>query len=473
MDSLDGDDAANVYTDKCLDVEDDQYSLEGMCEGVDPYVGEVIYEEDHNSQHICEEEDDIYHDNNECSNGYTEPSCIYENFQEEFRQKIRNEDLSSAKIPPRGNTSATIAERVVQRVVHLDHVTLNIGVTGNTGAGKSSFVNAIRGLSNDDEGAAETGVTETTMEPTPFLHPTMPNVTIWDLPGIGTPKFKAKTYLSDVHFERYDFFIIVTSERFKENDINLAKAIKRKKKHFYFIRSKIDNDINAERQRRDFNKENVLSRIREDCTKNLKVVGNPQVFLISSFSLQEYDFTRLIDTLRRDLPEKKKQALIQSLPVYSIHALARKKKHFQKMISLQAFGSCAGAILPIPGLTLGVDYGIAKSFFSKVFRSFGLDENSLRRLASRVNMDQEYLKNALQSRFKDGITDEVLMSFLNTPAMASLMTMKMVLSALVVAGSLPAGIISVGMMRRILNKGLKEMAKDASAMLEAAILNQL
>ncbi|XP_062394964.1 interferon-inducible GTPase 5-like [Sardina pilchardus] len=456
----------DVYSDNCLDVEDDQYSLEG--DGVDPYVDEVIYEEDHDSRHICEEEDDIYQDN-VYRNGYTEPSCLYENCQEEFRQKNRNED----NIPNRGVSSTTIAERVAQRVERLDHVTLNIGVTGNTGAGKSSFVNAIRGLSNDDEGAAETGVTETTMEPTPFPHPTMPNVTIWDLPGIGTPRFKAKTYLSDVKFDRYDFFIIVTSERFKENDINLAKAIKRKKKRFYFIRSKIDNDINAEHQRRDFNKDTVLSRIREDCRKNLKVVGNPQVFLVSSFSLQEYDFTRFIDTLRRDLPEKKKQALIQSLPVYSMHALARKKKYFQKMISLQAFGSCAGAILPIPGLTLAVDYGIAKSFFSKVFRSFGLDENSLQRLASRVNMDQEDLKNVLQSRFKGGIKDEVLRSFLQTPTMASLMTMKMVLSAFVVAGSLPAGIISVGMMRHILNKGLKEMAKDAAAMLEAAMLNRV
>ena len=49
-----------------------------------------------------------------------------------------------------------------EMVDRLDHVTLNIAVTGETGAGKSSFVNAIRGLQDPDEGAAPTGVTETT-----------------------------------------------------------------------------------------------------------------------------------------------------------------------------------------------------------------------------------------------------------------------------------------------------------------------
>ena len=370
---------------------------------------------------------------------------------------------------PRDKVSTTIKERVER----LDHVTLNIAVTGNTGAGKSTFVNAIRGLGNDDEGAADTGVTETTRTPTAYPHPTMPNVTVWDLPGIGTPKFNAKTYLSDMHFERFDFFIILTSERFKENDINLAKAIRKKKKLFYFIRSKIDNDINAESKRKGFNEEQMLCKIREDCRKNLKCVGNPKVFLMSSFILQDYDFTRLIDTLRRDLPEKKKHALVQSIPVYSKDSLARKRKHFQKMIWLQAFGSGAGAILPIPGLTLAVDYGIVTSFFNKVFRSLGLDENSLQRLASRVNVEQKDLKNKLRSRFKDGVTDKVLMSFLNTPSMASLMTLKAALSAVVVAGSLPAGIISVCMLHYLLNKGLKEMVGDAEALLVAARLDQL
>ncbi|XP_012694790.2 interferon-inducible GTPase 5-like [Clupea harengus] len=359
-----------------------------------------------------------------------------------------------------------------ENIKSLDHVTLNIAVTGNTGAGKSTFVNAIRGLGNDDEGAADTGVTETTRTPTAYPHPTMPNVTVWDLPGIGTPKFNAKTYLSDMHFERFDFFIIITSERFKENDINLAKAITKKKKLFYFIRSKIDNDINAESKRRDFNEEQLLSKIREDCKENLKSVGNPQVFLISSFNFEEYDFNRLMDTLERELPDNKKHALILSLPVYSMEALQRKKRHFQRMIWLTAFGSAAVAVVPLPGLTVVCDYGVVTAFLSNIFRSFGLEDTSLQILAKRVKMNWQDLKAEITSRFKDGVTTEVVMSFFKTPSVAAIMTLKGLLSCVIPFGHLPAGAVTVGIIHHLLNKGLREMENDTRSVLEKARLLQ-
>jgi hypothetical protein len=40
-------------------------------------------------------------------------------------------------------------------------------------------------LEDDDEGAAETGVTETTREPTIYPHPTNEKIKFSDLPGIG------------------------------------------------------------------------------------------------------------------------------------------------------------------------------------------------------------------------------------------------------------------------------------------------
>lgn len=161
-------------------------------------------------------------------------------------------------------------EQVKEQFKHLDNVTLYIAVTGSTGGGKSSFINAMRGLQPDDVNAAPTGVTEMTMTPMVYTHPTMPNVKLWDLPGTGSPKFKAKKYLKEVKLDTFDFFIIISSERFKENDIMLAKAIKERKKLLYFLRSKIDNDIQAESQRKDFDEQKVLSHIREDCNKNLK-----------------------------------------------------------------------------------------------------------------------------------------------------------------------------------------------------------
>ncbi|KAK3525821.1 hypothetical protein QTP70_010322 [Hemibagrus guttatus] len=144
------------------------------------------------------------------------------------------------------STLKKATEKAQKQIDQLFNIPLHIAVTGESGTGKSSFINAIRDLDSDDEGAAKTGVTETTTDPTPYKHPTMPNVTLWDLPGIGSPKYTAKNYCKQVQFKVYDFFIIISSERFKENDIMLAKEIKKRKKLFYFVRSKIDNDIRAE-----------------------------------------------------------------------------------------------------------------------------------------------------------------------------------------------------------------------------------
>ena len=80
---------------------------------------------------------------------------------------------------------------------------LHCGITGSSGTGKSSFINAIRNLEADDEGAAEVGVTECTKEPTPYQDPVNPMLQYWDLPGVGTPNHpKDETYLRKVGFER-------------------------------------------------------------------------------------------------------------------------------------------------------------------------------------------------------------------------------------------------------------------------------
>lgn len=146
-----------------------------------------------------------------------------------------------------------------------DLVELNIGVTGESGSGKSTFVNAFRGLGNEEKGSAETGFEETTMEPKDYIHPNFKNVRLWDLPGIGTPNFKAKDYLKLVKFERYDFFIIISSDRFKEHHSLLAEEIVRLRKTFYFVRSKIDQSIDSEKYKKTFDQEKMLDNIRDKC----------------------------------------------------------------------------------------------------------------------------------------------------------------------------------------------------------------
>ncbi|RXN10214.1 interferon-inducible GTPase 5-like protein [Labeo rohita] len=359
--------------------------------------------------------------------------------------------------------------KVKNKLKELENVTLNIAITGNTGAGKSSFVNALRGLPNDDRNAAPTGSVETTMKPSMYQHPFMPNVKIWDLPGIGSPKFRAKKYLKDVNFHTYDFFLIVTSERFKENDIELASAIKKSKKLFYFIRTKIDNDVRAESQKKNFDERTLLENIREDCKVNLLKVGIPRIFLVSSFHLEKYDFQKLVNTLEDELPKNKTFALIQSLPVYSLEALTKKKTYFKKLIWLNALAAGLGAIPPIPGLSLACDYFIIKKFFQQVFLGFGLSNQALEALSERVNKPVEQLKAAKTSRFKDGATEDIVVDMLSKPVIAIAKTLATVM-ALLPGGALPASGTAVASVHYLLNVGLNEMAEDTKCVLSVSQL---
>uniref|UniRef100_A0A8C1IVP5 IRG-type G domain-containing protein n=1 Tax=Cyprinus carpio TaxID=7962 RepID=A0A8C1IVP5_CYPCA len=339
------------------------------------------------------------------------------------------------------------------------NVSLNIAVTGKTGSGKSSLVNALRGLKNDDDGAAPTGVTETTMEPTMYEHPEMPNVKLWDLPGIGSPNFKAKKNLKDVKFNTYDFFIILNSERFTENDIMLAEEIRKQKKSFYFVRSKIDNDMSSEKMKKGFDEQKVLSIIREYCQKNLKELGNPRVFLISSCYLDEYDFESLQNTLEDELPEHKKYALLQAWPVCSAASLEKRINMFKRMTWAASLVSAGVAVVPVPGLSAACDVGMVVLFLTRCYYAFGLDERSLTRLSEKVN--KPHLKDLAKSKFVTAIREKALTRLQVSAALAAISTVEYLLSLLPGVGSAAAAGISFATTQYLLREGVNDLADTA------------
>ena len=90
---------------------------------------------------------------------------------------------------------------------------VHIAVCGSSGAGKSSLINAFRGLSNRDAGAAATGVIETTMTITrypdartefPYSH------FVWfDAPGAGTLDIPGWQYFNKQGLFIFDVIILV------------------------------------------------------------------------------------------------------------------------------------------------------------------------------------------------------------------------------------------------------------------------
>ncbi|XP_028251852.1 interferon-inducible GTPase 1-like [Parambassis ranga] len=258
------------------------------------------------------------------------------------------------------NSDQTLAvEKINEFLDKQNNIPLNIAVTGESGSGKSTFVNAFRGINNGDDGAAPTGCVETTTEVTAYPHPNYPNVVLWDLPGIGTTKFPANKYKKHVGLEKYDFFIIISDTRFRENDVRLAKKIRKMKKKFYFVRSKIDRDLQSEEItcKSNFDREKTLTKIRDNCIQGLQKEGfeSPQVFLGSSFNLHDFDFPQLQETLETELPEHKKDALLRTTPITSLEIIKKKKNAFKSKIKYYAAASAVGAAVPVPGLSIAVD----------------------------------------------------------------------------------------------------------------------
>ena len=277
----------------------------------------------------------------------------------------------------------------VQRKVKEDlnawkSVKINLAILGNSGVGKSSFINAIRGVRDSEKEAAKTGITETTRVPTSFEHPANPKICFWDLPGIGTPIFPdIPTLCEKAGMEKYDTFLIISAGRFTENDLKLAQKIRSmpRKPSFFFVRTKIDSDYQNEKRRLGgkFNEENFLKKLRDDCLKNLKMFGftEKEVFLIASPFPKKWDFDRLGKAIVNHLPSKQKESLTFSLCIHTEDILKEKVNILKGRIWLVAAASIAGKFGLGP-FSLVVDGKLirnkVKFYFSQLFPDIDSEE---------------------------------------------------------------------------------------------------
>ena len=121
-----------------------------------------------------------------------------------------------------------------------------------------------------------------------------------------------------VNLEEYDAFLVFTASRFTENDLKLAlKIVKEVKKKVFFIRSKIDHSVNDERKGklREFNEKETLTRIRSEFLESLgDLLTNEQdIFLISNYDPDKWDFARLTQAILDALPSLQRESLTLSL----------------------------------------------------------------------------------------------------------------------------------------------------------------
>jgi predicted GTPase len=339
------------------------------------------------------------------------------------------------------------------------NVPVTIAVTGNSGVGKSSFINSFRGLSAGSEGAAAVSVNEMTMKPTEYMHPNNNSIALWDLPGIGTENFPKERYLEEVKFEKYDFFLIMTAKRFTENDIWLAKEVQKLKKKFFFVRTNMDTEVANNKRDKGKSKSETVKEIQEYMTQHVTETHfkNIKVYLIDNYSERDYDFQILIEAMIKEAPEFKQKAIVLTMTNLTENLINRKREALRERILVVALGSAAGGAVPVVGASLAIDTAIIVGEVIFYKQQFGLNDKSLKKTSNLLKLATDKLKG----RLRTGVATAQMISHFATQLAASECAEKVTAFVLPVLGSIIAAGISYGSTVSILMSLLEECVSDA------------
>ncbi|KZT02382.1 uncharacterized protein LAESUDRAFT_815409 [Laetiporus sulphureus 93-53] len=119
-------------------------------------------------------------------------------------------------------------------------------VAGVPGSGKSSLLNALRGLRNNELGSAPTGIMEKTSVTIRYVdqNTAMHLPFAWyDIPGAGSLTVPEWTYFKDQGMYIFDAVIVLVDTRFTETDIAILRNCKLYRIPAFIVRSKANQHI--------------------------------------------------------------------------------------------------------------------------------------------------------------------------------------------------------------------------------------
>lgn len=270
----------------------------------------------------------------------------------------------------------------------------NIGIVGNSGAGKSSFINAICGLTGNEDTAAKVGVTETTSTPWGYNHPENRLLKFWDVPWVEAENFHRDAYLCQIGLTKFDFFILVAGDRFTAIEKWFADAIAAKEKSFFYIRTKVHEAVQQDEHAhpKTHNRPGILEAIRTDVKTNLGVLCEEDgVFLIDNHHRLLFDFDRLKSRIEELLSEKE-VFLVHSVATLSTGLENHHQRQMHCLVWLCSILCTCIAVLPVPGLSFVLRHLARLMLHSySYFHQLESDYESLRQVAKIIGCNVAHL----------------------------------------------------------------------------------
>ncbi|MFC5624484.1 GTPase [Algoriphagus winogradskyi] len=242
---------------------------------------------------------------------------------------------------------------------------------GQSGSGKSSLINALIG-----ENICNTGTIETTLEKNgPY---SKNGVSFYDLPGCGTTKFPKEDYVDRMGLSSFDFIILVTANRFYENDLFLIEEVKKLNKPIFIVRTKIDQSIDDGKFNTPKKSEiETLSECLYDLEQYLTSVKHFGIYLTSSRQPTKYDLGKLITEISQNLTNLKRDKFIAEAFISNDEILKKKRKIALKMVMWISAGAGVNGLNPIPGVDIAADIAILMKMNKEILKIYNLDEDSI------------------------------------------------------------------------------------------------
>jgi len=260
-----------------------------------------------------------------------------------------------------------LAKKLMEAKLEFEQARVKCGITGVSGSGKSSVINAIAG-----EKIAQVNVVEQTMDPQEHHHGGMVFV---DLPGCGTASWPRDTYANRLDLDSYDCFILVTAHRFFDDDAYLYdQIVNQLDLPCFVVRNQFDLAVQQGRRDNGLTEDEVAKLIRDNVRENLAPHQLDRVYLTSAHFPQKYDFPRLITDIVESQRGLKRTRLMADVAAWSEEMLVKKRTIAERVVGIYAGLSAANALNPIPGLDISVDLSMMMKMSQAVLHIYGLSK---------------------------------------------------------------------------------------------------
>ena len=268
---------------------------------------------------------------------------------------------------------------------------VKLAVTGKSGVGKSSFINAIRNSKlGDSDFAASSSSGNTTKNTTVYEYPGNPKITLHDLPGFGTIQLRTNDYEKTMELHKYDYILILVGN-IEENDIEMAKKLKGLKRPFCFARSKIDVDIQNSKNDGE-SEQQAVEKIQSKLSGNLKEAGlnKAKYFVISNNNRSLYQFNDLVSHIERNLPGLKCDAVMLSiLAELSVDDIDRRYKMLKDRLWKISVASVALATAPVSGKDIVFNMSLICRELLLYHKAFGFEQQIVKDILKDDNIRQK------------------------------------------------------------------------------------